>query len=79
VQTSPISPVSFAVSSANALTSDATIAKPAIDADADPPPILIAGYRIAPERREAFLVYIRDLKQQRRRDGAYSWDVFEHA
>ncbi|UPT84658.1 MFS transporter [Bradyrhizobium barranii subsp. apii] len=52
----------------------------AIDADADRGPVLITvEYRISPERREAFLVSIRDLEQQRRRDGAYSWDVFEDA
>jgi quinol monooxygenase YgiN len=52
----------------------------AIDADADRGPVLVTvEYRIAPERREAFLAYIRALEQQRRRDGAYSWDVFEDA
>lgn len=52
----------------------------AIDADADRGPVLITvEYRISAERREAFLVSIRDLEQQRRRDGAYSWDVFEDA
>ncbi len=52
----------------------------AIDPDADRGPVLVTvEYRIAPERREAFLVSIRDLEQQRRRDGAYSWDVFEDA
>lgn len=52
----------------------------AIEADADRGPVLITvEYRISAERREAFLVSIRDLEQQRRRDGAYSWDVFEDA
>jgi quinol monooxygenase YgiN len=52
----------------------------AIDADADRGPVLVTiEYRIAPERREAFLRAIRNLEQQRRRDGAYSWDVFEDA
>ncbi|WP_183244734.1 MFS transporter [Bradyrhizobium sp. cir1] len=50
------------------------------DADADRGPVLITvEYRIAPDRREAFLTDIRALEQQRRRDGAYSWDVFEDA
>lgn len=52
----------------------------AIAADADRGPVLITvEYRIAPERREAFLGAIRNLEQERRRDGAYSWDVFEDA
>jgi hypothetical protein len=36
-------------------------------------------YRIAPEKRELFLAAVRDLGPQRRRDGAYAWDVFEDA
>jgi hypothetical protein len=52
----------------------------AIDADADRSPVLITvEYRVDPERRAAFLSAIRDLGQQRRRDGAYVWDVFEEA
>lgn len=52
----------------------------AIHADADRGPVLVTvEYRIAPERREAFLGAIRNLEQERRRDGAYSWDVFEDA
>jgi quinol monooxygenase YgiN len=51
-----------------------------INADADRGPVLITvEYRIAPERRDAFLASIRDMEQQRRRDGAYSWDVLEDA
>jgi quinol monooxygenase YgiN len=51
-----------------------------IDADADRGPVLVTvEYRIAPERREAFLAAISSLEQERRRDGAYSWDVFEDA
>lgn len=50
----------------------------AVDADADRGPVLVTvEYRIAPERREAFLASIRVMEQQRRRDGAFSWDVFE--
>ena len=36
-------------------------------------------YRIDPQRREAFLAAIRNLGQERRRDGAYAWDVFGDA
>jgi predicted MFS family arabinose efflux permease len=51
-----------------------------IDADTDRGPVLVTvEYRIGPERREAFLRAVRNLEQQRRRDGAYSWDVFEDA
>jgi MFS family permease len=51
-----------------------------IDAGADRGPVLVTvEYRIAPELREAFLGAIGSLEQQRRRDGAYSWDVFEDA
>jgi MFS family permease len=52
----------------------------AIDLNADRGPVLVTvEYRIALGRREDFLVAIRDLEQQRRRDGAYSWDVYEDA
>jgi hypothetical protein len=52
----------------------------AIDADADRGPVLITvEYRVDPTMRAAFLSVIRDLGQQRRRDGAYAWDVFEEA
>jgi MFS family permease len=51
-----------------------------IDADADSGPVLVTiEYRVAPERRDAFLAAIGSLGQERRRDGAYSWDVFEDA
>ena len=51
-----------------------------IDANADRGPVLVTvEYRIDPERRESFLAAISGLEQQRRRDGAYSWDVFEDA
>jgi predicted MFS family arabinose efflux permease len=49
-------------------------------ADADRGPVLVTvEYRVAPDRREAFLSAIRNLEQERRRDGAYAWDVFEDA
>jgi predicted MFS family arabinose efflux permease len=52
----------------------------ASSADVDRGPVLVTvEYRIKTERRDAFLTAIRDLGQQRRRDGAYSWDVFEDA
>ena len=52
----------------------------AIDADADRGPVLVTvEYRVAPEKRAAFLVAVRDLGQLRRRDGAYTWDVYEDA
>ncbi len=52
----------------------------AIDADADRGPVLVTvEYRVAAEKRDAFLVAVRQLGQQRRRDGAYAWDVFEDA
>jgi hypothetical protein len=52
----------------------------AIDADADRGRVLVTvEYRIASEKRDSFLLAIRDLGQQRRRDGAYAWDVFEDA
>jgi predicted MFS family arabinose efflux permease/quinol monooxygenase YgiN len=51
-----------------------------IDADADRGPVLITvEYCIAPDERDAFLQAIRRLSAQRRRDGAYQWDVFEDA
>jgi MFS family permease len=51
-----------------------------IEANADRGPVLVTvEYQVAPERRGAFLAAIRGLEQERRRDGAYSWDVFEDA
>jgi predicted MFS family arabinose efflux permease len=52
----------------------------AVDASADRGPVLVTvEYQINPEKRDGFLIAIRDLGQQRQRDGAYSWDVFEDA
>src|SRR5258708_1209401 len=52
----------------------------AIDADVDRGPVLVTvEYRVAPEKRDAFLVAVRHLGQQRQRDGAYAWDVFVDA
>ena len=36
-------------------------------------------YQIASEDREAFLRKISELSEERLRDGAYDWDVFEDA
>src|ERR1700754_3318385 len=52
----------------------------AIETDADRGPVLVTvEYRIDPRRRDAFLAAIRNLGQERRRDGAYAWDIFEDA
>jgi hypothetical protein len=51
-----------------------------IETDAGRGPVLVTvEYRIDPRRRDAFLATIQDLGQERRRDGAYAWDVFEDA
>ncbi len=51
-----------------------------IDAEPDRGPVLITvEYHINPERRRAFLTALQELGQQRRRDGAYAWDIFEDA
>jgi MFS family permease len=50
------------------------------DPDSDRGPVLITvEYRNDPAKRESFLHAIAGLEQQRRRDGAYSWDLFEDA
>jgi MFS family permease len=52
----------------------------AIDADGDRGPVLVTvQYLIALEKRNVFLTAVTELGRQRRRDGAYSWDVFEDA
>lgn len=51
-----------------------------IDAEPDRGPVLVTvEYHINPERRRAFLTALQVLGQQRRRDGAYAWDIFEDA
>jgi MFS family permease len=51
-----------------------------INAEPDRGPVLITvEYHIDPERRGAFLTALQALGQQRRRDGAYAWDIFEDA
>ncbi|KPG01660.1 MFS transporter [Rhodopseudomonas sp. AAP120] len=52
----------------------------AIDAEPDQGPVLITvEYRIAADERDDFLRALHKLSHQRRRDGAYAWDVFEDA
>jgi MFS family permease len=43
------------------------------------PVLVTVEYRIRPSDREAFLEALAKLEQQRRRDGAYAWGVFEDA
>jgi MFS family permease len=51
-----------------------------VDADTDRGPVLVTvEYRINPGKREDFLAAIASLERQRRRDGAYAWDLFEDA
>ncbi|HEY6823028.1 MAG TPA: MFS transporter [Steroidobacteraceae bacterium] len=46
--------------------------------DADAGPVLVTvEYHVAAEHREAFLNAIVPLARERRRDGAYEWDIFE--
>lgn len=41
-------------------------------------PVLVTiEYRVAPQNRKAFLVALRPVAAERRRDGAYQWGVFE--
>jgi len=43
------------------------------------PVLVTVEYRIDPENRKAFLAALERLAQERRRDGAYAWCVFEDA
>jgi len=48
------------------------------DVDGDQGPVLVTiRYRVRPEDRDAFLRAIKQLSYERRRDGAFDWDVFE--
>jgi Transmembrane secretion effector len=50
------------------------------DIESDQGPVLVTvEYRIDPRDREPFLAAIEKLGQERRRDGAYAWGVFEDA
>ena len=47
-------------------------------ADQNAGPVLVTvEYHVAPEHREAFLAALVPLARERRRDGAYGWNVFE--
>jgi MFS family permease len=51
-----------------------------IEAEADRGPVLVTvEYHVNPQKRDAFLTALQGLGDQRRRDGAYAWDVFEDA
>jgi MFS family permease len=41
------------------------------------PVLVTVEYHVAPEHREAFLTALVPLARERRRDGAYDWNVFE--
>ena len=50
------------------------------DVEPDRGPVLVTvEYRIDPRHRDAFLTALERLAQERRRDGAYAWGVFEDA
>jgi predicted MFS family arabinose efflux permease len=50
------------------------------DVESDQGPVLVTvEYRIDPRDREPFLAALEKLGQERRRDGAYAWGVFEDA
>jgi hypothetical protein len=47
------------------------------EVEQDQGPVLVTvEYRIAPANREAFLIAIESLAEERRRDGAYAWGVY---
>jgi MFS family permease len=48
----------------------------AVEADAGPV-LVTVEYDVSPENREAFLAALARLAHERRRDGAYAWDVFQ--
>jgi quinol monooxygenase YgiN len=55
---------------------------PVIDHDIAPdkgPVLVTIDYRVRPESREEFLAALERLGEERRRDGAYAWGVFEDA
>jgi predicted MFS family arabinose efflux permease len=55
---------------------------PMLDRDIEPdrgPVLVTVDYRVRPESREAFLAALEKLGEERRRDGAYAWGVFEDA
>jgi MFS family permease len=51
-----------------------------VDMEMDRGPVMImVDYRITPDKRDEFLVAVRLLSEQRQRDGAYAWDIYEDA
>ncbi|KRB30184.1 MFS transporter [Mesorhizobium sp. Root172] len=48
----------------------------AVEVDAGPVMVTVE-YRIDPKNREAFLAAVEQLSQERKRDGAYAWGIFE--
>jgi MFS family permease len=53
---------------------------PVVADDLEPqagPVMVMVEYNIAAEKREAFLEAIERVAAERRRDGAYAWDIFE--
>jgi MFS family permease len=54
--------------------------KPAFAQRVDPgngPILITAEYQIDPKNREAFLALMQEIGLERRRDGAFAWNVFE--
>jgi len=50
------------------------------EVESDRGPVLVTvEYRVEPRNREAFLTALEQLAHERRRDGAYAWEVFEDA
>ena len=50
------------------------------EVDADRGPIMVTiEYKIDPKNRKQFLAALSRVEQERRRDGAYAWGVFEDA
>ena len=43
------------------------------------PVLVTVEYQIAPDDRQSFLSAIRHLAGERRRDGAFAWQIFEDA
>lgn len=50
----------------------------AVEEDAGPV-LVTVEYHVSPENREAFLAALARLARERRRDGAYAWDVYQDA
>jgi hypothetical protein len=50
----------------------------AFDVESDRGPVLVTvEYQIDPKTRSEFLAAVEKLSHERRRDGAYSWGIFE--